>query len=107
MKKSSRFWWLHGAILLSAVIGCKSANSCGNSYGGPAGGPPVVSGNAPIMSGSPMTTTTTYPPAGASGMPSYSGSSMQGGQSFGPSSGGGYPSAGMSSMAPSFGSGMH
>src|SRR5579875_3387277 len=31
MRKSSRFWWLHGAVLLSAVIGCKNCNSGGSS----------------------------------------------------------------------------
>jgi hypothetical protein len=41
MKKSSRLWWLHGAILLSAAIGCKN---CGSQQGcGPGGG----SGGAP------------------------------------------------------------
>lgn len=34
MKKSSRLWWLHGAILLAAAVGCKSANS-NSSYGAP------------------------------------------------------------------------
>jgi hypothetical protein len=59
MKKSSRLWWLHGAILLSAVIGCKN---CNNSCPGPGGAPvtsgPVSSYGSPTVSGGPMSYST-------------------------------------------------
>ncbi len=45
MRKSSRFLWLHGAMVLSAVIGCKSNSCCsGNNCGTPTGGSPAVAG---------------------------------------------------------------
>ncbi len=75
MRKSSRFWWLHGAILLSAVIGCKNCNSGGSScapggmsggvppYGAPAttGGPIGSAGGAMYSSSAPYTGGTTMP----------------------------------------------
>jgi hypothetical protein len=72
MKKSSRFWWLHGAILLSAAIGCKSCpgGSCGNSSGTPATGPyGSASGSMYSQSGAPSYGSM----AGAQGMPSGTG----------------------------------
>lgn len=87
MRKSSRLWWLHGAILVSAVIGCKNCGSSG-SCGGPGGAPVGGTGSGgPIMSASPGM----YSQSGAT--PSFSGASpMPGGTSSFPAAGGaGYP----------------
>jgi hypothetical protein len=73
MKKSSRLWWLHGAILLSAVIGCKNcSNSCGGPGGAPATGTMPYGGGSPIASGGPMTySSSALGGAGTSGAPSF------------------------------------
>ncbi len=93
MRKSSRLWWLHGAILLSAVIGCK--NTGGGGGGAPAGGPTM---GGPITAGGP----TMYQQGS---VPSYSGAgSMPGGAGAFPSStSSGYPQPGMSSTTPGLG----
>ncbi|HTU23158.1 MAG TPA: hypothetical protein VMG10_34300 [Gemmataceae bacterium] len=92
MRKSSRLWWLHGAILVSAVIGCKNCGSSG-TCGGP-GGAPVATGSpyaSPTAGGGPAMYST-----GAT--PGYSGGSpMPSGGSFPTSTGSGYPMPGMSS----------
>jgi hypothetical protein len=48
MRSLSRLGWLHGMILLSAVMGCKGSGctggNCGPAQGGPAGGTPIISG---------------------------------------------------------------
>jgi len=87
MRKSSRFWWLHGAILLSAVIGCKNCNSGGSSCapGGMSGGVPPY--GAPATAGGPVggTGATMYsssaPYTGGTTMPS--GSSLSSGTNSG------------------------
>jgi hypothetical protein len=107
MRKSSRLWWLHGAILLSAVVGCKNCNS-----GGSCGGPPP-SGTPPYGA-----TTIGGPTAGATGMTYGQGtyptgtsmggvSSMSGSAPFSSSSNTGFnPPATSSSISP-YGSGVH
>jgi hypothetical protein len=104
MRKSSRFWWLHGAILLSAVIGCKSANS-GGGYGAPAGGP-TMSGSSPMIGSGVPSGGTMFP---TTGTPTYTSPSTSGGQTFAPQmgSGSGYPMPTTStSMSQGFGGGM-
>jgi hypothetical protein len=95
MKKSSRFWWLHGAILVAAVSGCKS-NSCCNSSpygGGQSGPPPAVGTSGPIGSagGTMYNQSSMTMPGGASAMPA--------GQSFAPQGGSMYSGPGLSSGA--------
>jgi hypothetical protein len=101
MRKSSRFWWLHGAILLSAAIGCNRNCTNAGGSGAPAmGGPPPYAGPVSSSSG----------PIGSAGaslysqgsMPSYSsGSPMSSGSSpFTGPSGAGYPAPNMSSAMP-------
>jgi hypothetical protein len=108
MKKSSRFWWLHGAILVAAVVGCKSNSSCTSSpYGGGMGqgAPPPVAGT-PGLTGSASSTIYNqsavggYPGASSmsSGMPGGA-SGMTGGQSFAPQGGAMYSGPGLSSGA--------
>jgi hypothetical protein len=99
MKKSSRFWWLHGAILLSAVIGCKNCNSGGSSCapGGMSGGVPPY--GAPVTSGGPvgsagaMTYSSSAPYTGGTAMPS-------GSSSFSSGTSAGYPMPNMASSMP-------
>jgi hypothetical protein len=102
MKKSSRFWWLHGAILLSAAIGCNrncttGGGGCGpgmagtTPYGGTvSSGGPVGSAGATMYSQSTPST----PYSGASAMPGGSASSLSSGTSAG------YPMPNMSSSIP-------
>lgn len=99
MKKSSRLWWLHGAILLSAVIGCKN---CGNSCGGPGGasatGTMPYGGGSPIASGGPMTYSSSSMPyqggTASSGTPSFPAGGQTPGYSMPNSSSGLTPGAG-------------
>jgi hypothetical protein len=90
MRKSSRFWWLHGAILLSAAIGCNKncTNGGGSCTPGGMGGPPptyggTVSPSGPIGgAGATMyQQSSTYPGMGA--MPSGSSSFSSGASSGG------------------------
>ena len=95
MKKSSRFWWLHGAILVAAIAGCKSNSCCTNSpYGGGQSGPPPAVG-APGMTGSVGSSiynqSSMGMPGGASGMPAGQGFAPQGAGAFtGPTSSSGF-----------------
>jgi hypothetical protein len=86
MSKSSRLGWLHGMILLSAVIGCKSG-SCGNGSCGPthSGPPPVATGS----SGYPMTGSGYAGKYGDTATPMYQGSSTGSGMYPGASTGSG------------------
>jgi hypothetical protein len=87
MKKSSRFWWLHGAILLAAAVGCKNSGggSNGTIQGGvPAGGPTYMNSTGPAISGAGSAT---MYPSGAT--PSYS--SMGSSANYTPGAGGGFP----------------
>src|SRR5690348_17120313 len=77
MRKSSRLWWLHGTILLAAVVGCKN---CGNS-GGSCGQPGM---NASPYGGAPV-----GGPTGAAGVTGYT----QGGATQGFPAGSGYTGA--------------
>lgn len=95
MKKSSRFWWLHGAILVAAIAGCKS-NSCSNSspYGGGPSGPPPTAG-ASGMTGSVGSSiynqSSMGMPGGASGMSAGQSFAPQGAGAFtGPTSSSGF-----------------
>lgn len=98
MRKSSRFWWLHSAILLSAAIGCnRNCTSGGAGYGpGMSGAPPYggpVSSSGPI--GGAGATMYSQSPSYSSGMGMPSSSS-----SMSPQSSGGYPMPNMSSSVP-------
>jgi hypothetical protein len=98
MKKSSRFWWLHGAILLAAAVGCKSSSS---QYGAP---PTVHSGPGPIGSASGQMVSQTTPPgygsvAAAQGMQNMS-------NAFPSSFNGGTPAPNMSSSMSTMSPGM-
>ena len=91
MKKSSRFWWLHGAILLAAAVGCKNCGggSCGPTQGGaPAGGPTYMNSTGPAITGAGSAT---MYQSGAT--PSYSsmGGSVGGTPTYTPGAGGGFP----------------
>jgi|GEM_PF-5166044 hypothetical protein len=99
MRKSSRFWWLQGAILLSAAIGCNRNCTNGGGSCGPGmnGTPPygsAVSASGPIGSGG-ATLYSQSPPSysGASAMPS-------GPSSFSSSSSASYPAPNMASQMP-------
>lgn len=75
MRKSSRFWWLPGAILLSAMIGCRNSGN----YGGPGMSGPVYNGPAgaagPIAGAGPTMYSGSYPGTpGMTSTPSYSSS---------------------------------
>lgn len=87
MKKSSRFWWLHGAILLAAAVGCKNCGSggCSTTQGGvPAGGPTYTNATGPAITGAGSAT---MYQSGAT--PSYP--SMGGSANYTPGMGGGFP----------------
>src|SRR5579875_2199561 len=92
MKKSSRFWWLQGAILLSAVIGCK--NSGGGGYGPSTNPPPygTVSSGPISSSGATMYSSPT-PYSSGTTMPSNS-------SSFSSPSSTSYPVPNMASSMP-------
>jgi len=102
MRKSSRFWWLHGAILLAAAAGCRSCKdgTCGGP--GQGAGPTGLTGSAsPSLY---QQGTSGYPavsPGMSSGGMSSGGMSsggMPAGQSYAPSGGGAsYPAPGLSS----------
>jgi hypothetical protein len=97
MSKSSRYAWLHGMILLAAVVGCKSNsnNTCSECAAHGGAGMPAAAGYAGTVS-------TKYPQMGggtmysAGGTPSYAGTqttgtaypSTNGGASYPTSTGG-------------------
>lgn len=101
MRKSSRFWWLHSAVLLSAVIGCK--NCGGGSCGGPgSSGPPPMGGTAaggPVGSAGATLYSQSTPPGYPSSQ-SYPGGSMSSSSSFPSGANAGYPMPNMSSSIP-------
>ncbi|MHB1426139.1 MAG: hypothetical protein ACYC3I_23495 [Gemmataceae bacterium] len=85
MRKSSRLWWLHGVVLLSAALGCnRNCTTGGSSCGTPAtGGVPYT--GSPVMSGGAtgysQSSPSGYP--GLSGMPSGAGSMSSAGAGYG------------------------
>jgi hypothetical protein len=98
MRKSSRFWWLHGAILLSAAIGCNrncttGGGGCGPGMAGttPYGG--TVSTGSPVSSAGGAMYSQSTPYSGASSMPSGA-SALSSGTSAG------YPMPNMASSMP-------
>jgi hypothetical protein len=104
MRKLSRLGWLHGVILVSAVVGCKhscgTGGNCGPGQGGPAGG------GAPIYSGSAGTGGVGYPKLFGSAAGTATSQGMSGGQTYPASPGaqGAYPlPASSSTTYPGFG----
>src|SRR5579875_3019585 len=99
MRKSSRFWWLQGAILLSAAIGCnRNCTNGGGSCGPTANGAPpyggTVSTSGPISSsGATMYSQSTPYPSGMT-MPGGTPSSFSSGASTS------YPAPNMASQMP-------
>jgi hypothetical protein len=98
MRKSSRFWWLHGAILMAAVTGCRSCKdgTCGGP--GQGAGPTGLTGST--SANMYQQGTGGYPGMSSSGMPSgamSSGGMPAGQSSYAPSGGASYPAPGLSS----------
>jgi hypothetical protein len=83
MRKSSRLWWLHGAILLSAVIGCKNCGGSGGSCGAPSatGSPYGTAMGGPTVGGGPTMYSQGSYPSSTGGMTGMTGA-PSGGQGF-------------------------
>src|SRR5690348_5876517 len=95
MRKLSRLGWLHGMILLSAVMGCKGSGctggNCGPAQGGPAQGVPA--GGASILSGANNTGGVGYPKLFGGASATATSQGMSGGQTYPATNGaqGAYP----------------